>query len=138
MMRFLAHPIGRWLPTVSWMLVIFWFSSRSDLPRANGAVLEFLFKKSAHVLAYAVLAVCYVWGVGQWQRRWVALLLVVAYAASDEYHQSWTPGRHPAWTDVVIDTGGALLGLGALARLGPTLLQKQLKIGLVVPPNEAA
>jgi len=119
-----------------WMLLIFWFSAQSTLPSADDPLLELMFKKGAHVGAYAVLAICYWWGVGRWRRRWVALLLAIAYAASDEYHQSWTPERTPTSVDVLIDTVGALLGLWIIAPGGLKLLQKQFKIGLVVAPNE--
>ncbi len=118
------------------MVVIFWFSAQSALPSAADPFLELVFKKGAHVGTYAVLAMCYWWGVGSWRHRWVALLLATAYAISDEYHQSWIPGRHPTSVDIVIDTVGALLGLWVVAPLGLKLLQKQFEIGLVVTPNE--
>jgi len=118
------------------MLVIFWLSAQSDLPSAADPLLELMFKKGAHIGAYAVLAISCWWGVGRWQRRWVALLLVIVYAASDEYHQSWTPGRNPTSVDVIIDTVGALLALWVVAPRGLKLLQKQFEIGLVVAPKE--
>ncbi len=44
---------------------------------------------------------------------WLALLLALIYAASDEFHQSFVPGRHPSWVDVLgFDGGGALIALG--------------------------
>jgi VanZ family protein len=33
------------------------------------------------------------------------------YSATDEFHQSFVPGRHPAVTDVMIDAAGAALTL---------------------------
>jgi VanZ family protein len=136
MYHLLTHPIGRWLPAAVWMLVIFWFSAQSDLPRADEPLLELVFKKGAHIGAYAVLAMCYWWGIGHWRHRWIALLLAIVYAASDEYHQSWTPGRNPTSVDVAIDTAGALFGLWVVAPRGLKLLQKQFKVGLVVAPKE--
>jgi VanZ family protein len=41
--------------------------------------------------------------------------LTVAYAVTDEFHQSFTAGRHPSPVDVGIDSVGALLFLLALA-----------------------
>jgi VanZ family protein len=41
--------------------------------------------------------------------------LTAAYAATDEFHQSFTAGRHPSPVDVGIDSVGALLFLLALA-----------------------
>jgi VanZ family protein len=37
--------------------------------------------------------------------------LVLAYAASDEYHQSWVPERTASVVDVAIDTFGGLCGV---------------------------
>ncbi len=43
--------------------------------------------------------------------RW-AFLLALLYAVSDEFHQSFVPGRHPSWVDaLVIDGSGAALML---------------------------
>lgn len=40
-----------------------------------------------------------------------SLIIGVIYASSDEIHQSFTPGRGPLLTDVMIDTMGVLLGI---------------------------
>lgn len=40
-----------------------------------------------------------------------ALLAAAVYAASDEIHQSFVPGRGPAVTDVLLDSAGALCGI---------------------------
>lgn len=40
-----------------------------------------------------------------------SLIIGVIYASSDEIHQSFTPGRGPLLTDVIIDTMGILLGI---------------------------
>ena len=40
-----------------------------------------------------------------------SLIIGVIYASSDEIHQSFTPGRGPLLTDVIIDTMGVLLGI---------------------------
>jgi VanZ family protein len=39
-----------------------------------------------------------------------AALLASAYGASDEWHQSFVPGRDPDWHDWAADTAGALAG----------------------------
>lgn len=99
------------------MALIFWFSSQSDLPRPASDLLNLILRKTAHFTVFGVLALCYVWALGDWRRRWLALALTVLYAISDEYHQSWTPLRHPAWTDVVIDSAGGWSALWLLPRL---------------------
>jgi len=41
-----------------------------------------------------------------------ALCLAFLYAITDEFHQRYTPGRTPSIYDVLIDTLGAVFGLG--------------------------
>jgi VanZ family protein len=44
------------------------------------------------------------------RRRWniaLALAFSFSFAASDEYHQTFVPGRGGTWTDVAIDAFGA-------------------------------
>ncbi|WP_245575523.1 VanZ family protein [Alkalicoccus chagannorensis] len=42
---------------------------------------------------------------------WTALIICVVYAASDEYHQTFIPGRSGEVSDVVIDGIGAFVGI---------------------------
>jgi VanZ family protein len=44
----------------------------------------------------------------------LSLILTIAYAASDEFHQSFTAGRNASPVDVSIDSAGALIALVAL------------------------
>jgi VanZ family protein len=79
-------------------------------------MLDILVKKGGHMAGYAMLAAaCFLgaYGGGGKLRRPTALSLglAVAYAASDECHQLFTPGRSPAVTDVAIDAVGALAGV---------------------------
>lgn len=75
-----------------------------------------MIKKTAHFVAYAILAVL--------ARRalphpLMALVWAVLYAGLDEFHQTFIPGRFGSPNDVLIDSLGALTGLalwGALQR----------------------
>jgi VanZ family protein len=40
-----------------------------------------------------------------------SVALAFLYGATDEFHQSFTPGRGPKFTDVLIDTFGATIFL---------------------------
>ncbi|RUA17672.1 MAG: hypothetical protein DSY55_01770 [Clostridia bacterium] len=104
--RFLLLALG-------WMAIIFWFSSQSSLFSLSEGLLDAVFKKSAHALAYAVLWT--LWWLATGRRPWLALALTIGYAISDEWHQAFVPGRHGRLFDVGVDTIGALLALG-LAR----------------------
>jgi VanZ family protein len=117
----------RWLrdivPLVLWMALIFALSSRSTLVDIEDESGEKLFYKTSHVIAYAVLA--WLWWralapqrVTTWPVLFGAVGLTVLYAISDEFHQSFVPGRHANLFDVLFDTSGALAMILIIRYLG--------------------
>jgi VanZ family protein len=75
-------------------------------------------RKSAHFIAYLVLGFLVSHAMKNedstapaWKQRGASLLLCVAYAISDEFHQVFVPGRGPLLKDVLIDGSGAALGV---------------------------
>ena len=73
-------------------------------------------KKGGHMFVYALLAVAYFRGLAKGKNATkfhflIAVCLAILYAASDELHQSFTPGRTPSLKDVGFDAAGAILGL---------------------------
>ena len=101
MKRFLSL----WAPVAAWCGVIFAFSATPDLH--SGLAYDFPLRKAAHMAEYAILFALARRAMGD--ARGFAFTLL--YAASDELHQSFVPGRHGAWTDVLVDGAGALLAL---------------------------
>lgn len=104
---------SKWIPSLLVMVVIFIFSSQpSDrLPDFDWA--DRIVKKGGHMLEYGILALTNWYAFG-WsgRKRWLAWLMAVAYAATDEFHQSLVPGRHPSiWDVLVFDNLGALSSL---------------------------
>ena len=76
-------------------------------------MLDYLFKKGGHVTIYAVLALS-LWYALDWKldRRALAWLIAIVYAATDEFHQTFTAGRHPSvWDVLIFDNVGALISL---------------------------
>ena len=96
-----------WGPVLVWAAVIFALSSVPSLNSGLGTWDEVL-RKCAHVTEYAILGVLLLRAVG---RELPALLLGIAYAATDELHQHFVAGRHASPVDVAIDTVGVLLGI---------------------------
>ena len=107
--------ILRWLPALAVMVVIFGFSSITSKEMPSFGVVDLIVKKGGHMIGYGLLALADWYGLRFDKRRWwLALLLAVLYAISDEFHQSFVPGRHPSWVDVFLfDGGGAALALFA-------------------------
>jgi len=109
-----------WGPSLLMMIAIFCFSSIPSNEMPNFGLGDFLVKKGGHAAGYALLALANLRalpkgrrdGVGWNKKRWwLAWLLAVLYSATDEFHQSFVPGRNAALTDVGIDAFGAAVGL---------------------------
>ena len=95
----------RYLPPILWMVVIFFFSSRPDLPKNQFFLLDFFFKKSAHILEYFILLLLWHKALGQ-KTPATAFLISLLYAFTDETHQLFVPGRGGLLQDVAIDSIG--------------------------------
>lgn len=137
-----------WLPVIAWMLLIFCGSGASlsseQTSRFLRPIIHWLFpslpeqtvnrivattRKGAHVTEYGVLALL-VWRarrrpVQSEARLWVwrdasfAFAVAVAYAATDEFHQSLVPSRQGSGWDMLLDScgaAGALLLLWVIGR----------------------
>lgn len=111
-MRSVRHLL-RWLPAVLIMSAIFILSSIPSEELPNFGFWDTLVKKGGHAFGYGLLALSF-WYALKWNRKyiWLAFLITALYALSDEFHQSFIPGRHPSLIDaLVIDNGGAALAL---------------------------
>lgn len=99
-----------------------WNLDEDELHEIADAIEGFV-RKAAHMSEYAILAILiFIW-LGLWEmklfRKSVAAFAVSAvYAASDEFHQLFVPGRAGKVTDVLIDSSGALLGVVIFVALG--------------------
>jgi VanZ family protein len=99
-----------WLPPLLLMAVIFYLSAQPNLDSGLGS-LDLVARKLAHLAEYALLCLLY-WralapGSGARRAALVAFLLASAYAATDEYHQSFVETRNGSPVDWAIDTAGA-------------------------------
>lgn len=112
----MTRALFAWGPVAVWAGLIFGLSSVPDLGTGLGGW-DLLLRKLAHAGEYAVLGFLLVRALG---RELPALLLGVAYAASDELHQHFVPGRQAAVYDVAVDALGVLVGL----YLGRRLLRR--------------
>jgi VanZ family protein len=129
-----------WLPVLLWMALIFSASSdqlsfqhssriiapfiRWLIPSVSETAVHgivVLVRKGAHLTEYAVLALL-VWRLMErlsthltdswrWSNAIRTLLVVMLYAASDEFHQSFVPSRQASIWDVLIDTTGGFFAL---------------------------
>ena len=118
----LLQLLRRFGPLLLWMIIIFAASSQSQLPAAPGALADKTFKKFGHIAAYAVLMGLILRAIApakhlSARQSIAAFVILLAYAASDEFHQSFVAGRTATWMDVVFFDGlGSWAGWVAFQR----------------------
>ena len=105
------HTVLRWLAVVLWMGVIFTLSAIPSLESPLQPSLDFTMRKLAHMTVYAVLtAVVFralrIHTTRKARALLIAALVAILYAFSDEWHQTFVPGRQGSLRDVGLDTLG--------------------------------
>lgn len=108
-------------PALLVMGAIFLLSSRSTLPKPESISGE-IFSIAGHLGAFGVLAIALWWALGladlpPRQRVLLAFVGAVLYGVSDEWHQSFVPGRYPDWRDIATDAIGAAVALWVTDRV---------------------
>jgi VanZ family protein len=119
-------PLREWIPVLVWGAVIFTLSTSSfsavntsriidpmlrwlipGISAASVNVVHMLVRKAAHFTEYGILFWLLIRGPMA-QRPYLALMLCVVYALTDEGHQVFVPGRTASLYDVALDSTGAL------------------------------
>jgi len=113
-----------WFPAIFWVVVIFFFSSFSTKQTTEIFWQDFLVKKTAHFIEFGILAVLLYRafinsGFKAKNAIIYSVIFFVLYAISDEFHQSFIPGREPRVRDVIIDMTGGILSLYSIKELLP-------------------
>ena len=91
------------------MALIFFFSHQPDLSSGLGAW-DMIGRKAIHAAEYALL--CVLWwralatSAPPGRALAAAAAISVAYAITDEFHQTFIEGRHGSPIDVLIDSVG--------------------------------
>jgi len=121
-----------WAPAILWAGVISFFSTsyfsapgtsrfilpflRWLLPGASPGTLDelhFLIRKAAHLAEYFIFSLLVLRGLrggrAGWRLRWALMTVAIAagYAALDEFHQWFVPGRSASPMDSLLDSCGA-------------------------------
>lgn len=110
--------VDPWLWPLLLMGVIFFFSAQPSLNSHLGLI-DLIGRKLIHFSEYALL--CFLWWrvfvrrLSPRRAALAALAVASAYAATDEYHQTFVEGRHGTPVDWAIDTAGASLAAWRLS-----------------------
>lgn len=128
-----------WVLVIFWMVIIFYFSHQpavksnelstgisrkitevvkkvTNNPIINKVNFNHIIRKMAHFTVYFILGILVVNAIGQrysLDTKWIlrSIIICILYAISDEFHQSFVPGRGPAVFDVLVDSFGASTGI---------------------------
>jgi VanZ family protein len=74
--------------------------------------LNLMIRKITHVIVFGILAFLLYKTLAAYRFSYIlSWILTVIYAVSDEWHQSFIPGRVAAYKDVLFDSLGAFLAL---------------------------
>jgi VanZ family protein len=131
-----------WWPAIAWAIVISTFSTgvftaehtsriiipilKWLLPHATPARLfhiHHVIRKCGHFTEYFILSLLILRGLlagrKEFALRWalIVILIVAGYAALDEFHQMFVPGRTAAVADVLLDTTGGAAAQAIVALL---------------------
>lgn len=121
--------ISLWFPPVAWAALIFLLSSYPTKPVSKIYLKDFVVKKTAHVIEYGIFA-AFLYrafkesGVRKKKAGVYSVLIAFFYGITDEFHQSFTPGRDPKVRDIIFDTIGAGLAIYAIWNLLPKAPKK--------------
>ena len=107
-----VQDVKKWLPVLLWASLIFTLSHQPGLALPPLLVWD----KFLHVGAYFVLGLLLARPFGN-HRILIAFLGAALYGLSDEFHQSFIPGRMVESGDLLADAVGGLLGGWAYIRL---------------------
>lgn len=119
------------IPAIIWMIFIFIMSHTvgtvssqqsnfiadiiTQYLKIDYSLLTFIIRKTAHMSEYAVLLLLLYFGITKiYTHKYsllISLFITFIYACSDEIHQLFIPGRSGQFTDIMIDTSGALIAL---------------------------
>jgi VanZ family protein len=105
--------LWRFGPPLAVMAVIFALSAQPDLNSGLG-VWDTILRKLGHAAEYGLLWWLWRRALGH-RHALTAAAITLAYAASDELHQSFVTGRHGSPRDWLIDAAGVALAMVAVA-----------------------
>ena len=95
--------ISRFGPPLAVMAVIWFLSAQPDLHSGLDTTLDLILRKLAHLGVFGLLLLAWWRATGPLP----AVVITLAYAALDEWHQTWVEGRVGAFSDWAIDAAGA-------------------------------
>jgi VanZ family protein len=107
-----VRAVSLFAPPIALMLVIFLLSAQPDLSSGLGTW-DTVLRKLAHMAEFGLLWFLW-WRALGYRDPLVPAAIAIAYAVTDELHQTTVDGRHGSAVDVLIDTAGIALAMLAV------------------------
>jgi VanZ family protein len=127
----MRHPL-RLLVLLAWMALIVYWSNQPVLPIDQPSVANALHNfqhRFAHLLTYGLLGLLAWWTFEGLPRAWlIAIAVTSVFGMTDEFHQSFIPGRRAAIDDWLLDTVSAALAIFVVAQLRKTRLDTAIRM----------
>jgi hypothetical protein len=111
----MATALSRFAPPLALMALTFFLSAQPNLGTGLGTW-DTVLRKGAHMTEFGLLWLLW-WRALGWRSLWPPVLIALAYAATDELHQTQVVGRHGTPVDWLIDAAGVAIAIGVF-RLG--------------------
>jgi len=116
--------IIRFIPSILWMLVIFYFSSKSTTGIGTNTTNRFLILKSFHLIEYAILSFLLYFA---FKKPKISIPIAYFYSLSDEFHQTFIAGRSGRFRDTLIDLLGIIIGFFIFFKIKNIKISKKTK-----------
>lgn len=131
-------PLKKWIFAIAWMIIIFKFSNDPadisneksgfvinllgslgiNLNNYFGELANFVVRKAGHFTEYFILYMLLYNAISEkvsFKKCLIlSLMITFLYASSDEFHQTFVPGREGRFRDVLIDTLGGTFSLSMI------------------------
>ena len=111
----MATALNRFAPPLALMALTFYLSAQPNLSSGLGAW-DLVLRKGAHMTEFGLLWFLW-WRALGYGARWPAVVIALAYAATDEVHQTFVTGRHGSPVDWLIDAAGVAIAIVIAARV---------------------
>ena len=119
----------KWFLVISWMIIIFILSSEPNsgthtyniigkiFPNIKESTvietINFCIRKGAHFIEYFILSILVYTLLKEYtkeKKKTILLCIIICflYSITDEFHQSFIPGRTGIFTDCLVDTSGSI------------------------------
>jgi VanZ family protein len=116
---------------LAWMALIVYWSNQPSLPIDQPSVADAFHNtqhRVAHVLVYGLMGLLAWWTCEGKPRAWLlAIAITSVFGITDEFHQSFIPGRRAAVDDWLLDTASAAGAIWLLSRLRRSRLRPAIR-----------